>query len=134
MAKQIFVNLPVRDLKRSMEFFSALGFGFNPQFTDDSAACMVIGSNIFTMLLTEAKFMQFTDRKIADGHQYTEVLIAIDVDSREDVDRMVALAVAHGGSVYSKPQDHGWMYQHAFADPDGHQWEILFMDEGLLPE
>lgn len=134
MAKQIFVNLPVKDLKRSMNFFSALGFEFNSQFTDDTAACMVIGENIYAMLLTVPKFMQFTDRKIADGHEFTEVLIAIDVESRKDVDRMVELAAASGGSIYSEAQDHGWMYQHAFADPDGHQWEILFMDESLLPK
>lgn len=134
MAKQIFVNLPVKDLKRSMNPFSALGIKFNPKFSDDTVACMVIGENIYAMLLTVPKFMQFTDRKIADSHEFTEVLIAIDVESRKDVDRMVELAAASGGSIYSEAQDHGWMYQHAFADPDGHQWEILFMDESLLPK
>lgn len=132
MVKNVFINLPVNDLQKSMDFFSSLGFTFNPQFTDETAACMVMGENIYAMLLTMDKFSQFTDRKIANGHLTTEVLIAIDAPDRGAVDSMINKALANGGSTYSKPQDHGWMYQHAFADLDGHQWEVLYMDELAL--
>lgn len=132
-ASKIFVNLPVKDLQKSIDFFTALGFAFNPDFTDDTATCMIISENIFAMLLTEKRFSEFTDRPIANAHQTTEVLIAIDQPSKETVDRMVKKAVAAGGTTYSKPQDHGWMYQHAFADLDGHQWELAWMDESQIP-
>lgn len=132
MAKQIFVNFPVKDLNRSKEFFTALGFSINPQFTDDKAACVVIGENIYAMLLTEPFFKTFTRKEIADASKTTEVLIALDADSREAVDDMVRRAVDAGGSLYADPQDHGWMYQHSFADPDGHQWEVAYMDEAAL--
>lgn len=133
MAKQIFVNLPVKDLGKSISFFKKLGFKFNPQFTDDKAACMIIGENIYSMLLLERFFKSFTKKKIADAKKTTEVLIAIDVKSRKDVDKMIKKAVAAGGSLYNKPQDHGWMYGHSFADLDGHQWEVLYMDESKMP-
>lgn len=134
MPSKIFVNLPVKDLKRSINFFTHLGFSFNPQFTDDKAACLVINDgSIYAMLLTEPMFKNFTKKEIADASKTTEVLIAIDVDSREQVDEMVKKAVEACGSIYAKPADHGWMYQHSFADPDGHQWEILYMDESKLP-
>jgi len=133
MSKQIFINLPVKDLKKSITFFKKLGFKFNPQFTDDKAACMIIGENIYSMLLLEKFFKSFTKKKVADAKKTTEVLIAIDVKSRKDVDRMIKKAVAAGGSLYNKPQDHGWMYGHSFADLDGHQWEILYMDESKMP-
>lgn len=133
-ASKIFVNLPVKDLQKSIDFFTALGFTFNPDFTDDTATCMIIGDNIFAMLLTEKRFSEFTDRPIANAHQTTEVLIAIDQPSKEAVDQMVKKAVAAGGTTYSKPQDHGWMYQHAFADLDGHQWELAWMDESQIPQ
>ena len=133
MAKQIFINLPVKDLRKSISFFKKLGFKFNPQFTDDKAACMIIGENIYSMLLLEKFFKSFTKKKIADAKKTTEVLIAIDVNSRKDVDKMIKKAVAAGGSLYNKPQDHGWMYGHSFADLDGHQWEILYMDESKMP-
>src|SRR5690554_2721379 len=132
-ASKIFVNLPVKDLQKSIDFFTALGFAFNPDFTDDTATCMIISENIFAMLLTEKRFSEFTDRPIANGHETTEVLIAIDQPSKEAVDQMVKKAVAAGGTTYSKPQDHGWMYQHAFADLDGHQWELAWMDESQIP-
>jgi len=132
-ASKIFVNLPVKDLQKSIDFFTALGFAFNPDFTDDTATCMIISENIFAMLLTEKRFSEFTDRPIANGHETTEVLIAIDQTSKEAVDQMVKKAVAAGGTTYSKPQDHGWMYQHAFADLDGHQWELAWMDESQIP-
>lgn len=134
MAKQIFVNLPVKNLEKSKEFFAKLGFTYNPQFTDDKAACMVIGENIFAMLLLEPFFKTFTAKEISDAKKTTEVLIAIDTESREKVDEMVKKAVEAGGSIYSQPQDHGWMYQHAFADLDGHQWEVLYADESAIPK
>ena len=134
MAKQIFVNLPVKDLRRSMDFFTQLGFSFNPQFTDDKAACLVLGENIYAMLLTEPFFKTFTRKEICDATKQTEVLIAIDVESGEQVDEMVRKAAAAGGSLYADPADHGWMYQHSFADPDGHQWEVLYTNEAMLQE
>lgn len=133
MAKQIFVNLPVKDLNKSVAFFTKLGFSFNPQFTDEKATCMIIGENIFVMLLVEPFFKTFTKKEIADGHKSTEVLIALDANSRDEVKDMVAKAIAAGGTQYMDAQDHGWMYQHSFADLDGHQWEILYMDESALP-
>lgn len=127
MASQIFVNLPVADLKRSIAFFSALGFTFNPQWTDDSATCMIMGDNIFAMLLTRERFQGFTPRPVADATASTEVLVCLAVDSRAAVDEMVRNAVASGGSTYNAPQDHGFMYSHAFQDPDGHLWELVHL-------
>jgi len=117
-----------------MEFFKKLDFSFNPQFTNHEAACMVIGENIFAMLLTEERFRDFTKKSISDARKSTEVLIAIDAESREKVDEMIQKAVDAGGSVYTTPMDHGWMYGHSFADLDGHQWEILYMDESAIPK
>ena len=135
MPKQIFVNLPVKDLKRSMDFFSQLGFTFNLQFTDEKAACLIINEgSIYAMLLTEPMFKNFTNKEIADATKTTEAILALDVDTREEVDEMVKKAVKAGGSIYADAQDHGWMYQHGFADPDGHQWEILHMDESKIPK
>ncbi|MBD0349751.1 MAG: VOC family protein [Bacteroidota bacterium] len=134
MATKIFVNLPVKDLNKSIEFFTKLGFSFNPQFTDDQATCMIISENIFAMLLVEERFKDFTKKEICDATKSTEVLIALDADSREKVDELVQKAVEAGGSIYAEPQDHGWMYGHSFADPDGHQWEVLYMDESALPK
>jgi predicted lactoylglutathione lyase len=135
MPKQIYVNLPVKNLKKSIDFFTALGFSFNPQFTDEKAACLIINEgNIYAMLLTEPFFKTFTKKDVADATKTTEVLIAIDVDSKEAVDDLIKKAVNAGGSVYTEPADHGWMYQRSFADPDGHQWELLYMDESKLPQ
>jgi hypothetical protein len=134
MAKQIFINLPVKDLKKSMVFFEKLGFSFNMQFTDDSAACLMIGENIYAMLLLEKFFKTFTNKEIANAKKLTEVLIAIDVESKEEVDEMIRKAVDAGGATYRNPQDHGWMYGHSFADLDGHQWEVLYMDESQIPK
>ena len=134
MTTKIFVNLPVKDLKRSIDFFTQLGFSFNPQFTDEKAGCLVIGENIYAMLITESFFQTFTKKEISDATKTTEVLISIDVESRADVDAMVNKAVAAGGSIYREPEDHGWMYGHCFADPDGHQWEVLYMDEASIPQ
>jgi hypothetical protein len=128
MAKQIFVNLPVKDLERSKAFFAALGFGFNPKFTDENAACMIIedGSN-YAMLLVERFFSTFTSKPIADATKSTEVLVALSLESRAAVDAMVAKARAAGGSVPNQPKDYGFMYQHGFDDPDGHGWEVFYM-------
>jgi len=134
MATKIFVNLPVKDLDKSVVFFTSLGFSFNPQFTDDKATCMIISENIFAMLLVEPFFKTFTRKEISNAHKSTEVLIALDAASRDEVKDMVAKAIEAGGSVYMDAQDHGWMYQHSFADLDGHQWEILYMDETAMPK
>ncbi len=129
MSKMIFVNLPVRDLPRSMRFFEALGFTNNPQFTDDTAACMVIDDpHIFAMLLTHEKFAQFTPKRISDAHETSEVLICLSCGSRAEVDDTIRTAVAAGGTTFRDPQDYGFMYSHAFQDPDGHIWEIMWMD------
>lgn len=128
MVKQIFVNLPVEDLKKSMDFFKSLGFTFNEQFTDDKAACLEIGDNIFVMLLTKPMFQGFTKKPVADAKKSTEVLLALEVESIEKVNSIVKKAVEAGGNTYMEPQDHGWMYQHGFADLDGHQWEVFFSD------
>ena len=135
MTKQIFVNLPVKDLQRSIDFFTKLGFSFNLQFTDEKAACLIINEgSIYAMLLTEPLFKNFTKKEIADATKTTEVLIAIDIETKEKVDELVKKAAEAGGSIYADPQDHGWMCQHGFADPDGHQWELLYMDETKVPK
>ena len=134
MASKIFINLAVKDLKKSIAFFTKLGFTFNPQFTDDTATCMIIAENIFAMLLTEKRFKDFTKKEICNAHKNTEVLLAMDAESKEKVDEMVKTAVDAGGSIYMEPQDHGWMYGHSFADLDGHQWEIFYMDESAVPK
>jgi len=134
MATKIFVNLPVKNLPKSIEFFTRLGFNFNPQFTDDTAACMVISESIFAMLLTHPKFAEFTRKDIADATKTTEVLIALDAESREAVDNIVKNAREAGGTIYDQARDHGWMYQHSFADLDGHQWEVMYMDISALPQ
>ena len=128
MSHQIFVNLPVKDLAKSMKFFEAVGFKNNPQFTDATAACMVLSDDIFVMLLTHEKFKAFTPKPIADATKTCEVLIALSYDSRQQVDQVIAKAVANGGSTYAEPKDHGFMYQHGFQDPDGHIFETFWMD------
>ena len=128
MPQMIFLNLPVKDLPRSMAFFQALGFSFNPQFTDDTAACMVISDTIFAMLLTHAKFESFSPKPIADTNESIEVLTCLSRESRAGVDAIVKAAVAAGGSTYNAPQDHGFMYGHGFRDLDGHVWEVMWMD------
>jgi hypothetical protein len=133
MHKQIYVNLPVKDLARSREFFSSLGFDFNPQFSNDAGACMIIGENIFAMLLTEPFFQGFTKKRIADTRETTEVLICISCESREEVDALVQKALAAGGRAPNPVQDHGFMYGHGFEDLDGHVWELSYMDAGAIP-
>ncbi|HEX2252614.1 MAG TPA: VOC family protein [Thermoanaerobaculia bacterium] len=134
MSTKIFVNLPVADLDRSMTFFRQLGYRFDTRFCDDTAACVVISDDIHAMLLTHAKFRQFSPNAICDAREATEVLVCLSCDSREQVDEMVAKAVAAGGNTYNPPQDHGWMYGHGFQDPDGHIWELAWMDESAIPQ
>jgi uncharacterized protein len=128
MSTKIFVNLPVKDLKKSIEFFTKLGYTFNQQFTDETATCMIISEDIYAMLLTHEKFKTFTPKKIVDAHKNTEVLIALSCENRKAVDELVAKAVAAGGSTYNEPTDYGFMYSHAYQDLDGHIWELLYMD------
>lgn len=129
MIRQIFVNLPIRDMARSQAFFRGLGLQFNPRFTNDQGACLEIAPNIYAMLLIEPFFQGFTQLPISDARQATEVLLALSCDSREEVDLLVAQAVAGGATTPNPPRDLGFMYQHGFADLDGHQWELFYMDE-----
>jgi predicted lactoylglutathione lyase len=131
--RQIYVNLPVKDLERSKAFFTALGFSFNPKFTDANAACLVIADNIYAMLLTEPFFRTFTSKQIVDTRTSIEVLVALACDSRADVDAMVEKAAAAGGKPARDAKDHGFMYERAFEDPDGHTWEVFWMDPGASP-
>ncbi len=127
MSRQIFVNLPVRHLPRSVEFFTALGFTFDPRFTDENATSMVVAEGIHVMLLVEPFFQTFTDRRIADARTRTEVLVCLSCDSDAEIDDRVARAVAAGGRAHRTPQDHGFMYAHGFEDPDGHLWQLVHM-------
>lgn len=133
MATKVFINLPVKDLDKSKAFFEGLGYSFNPQFSDENAACMVISDTIYAMFLTEDYFKTFTKKALSDAKKSTEVLIALDAGSREEVQQIISKAKELGAAIYSEPQDHGWMYQHSFADLDGHQWEFAYMDETQLP-
>jgi uncharacterized protein len=135
MAKQIFVNLPIKDVHISKKFFKSLGFEFNPQFSNENALCMIVGENIYVMLLVEKFFKTFTaDKEISDATKSTEVLIAIDAESRESVDSLIEKAVHAGGKEFRKVSDHGWMYGRAFEDVDGHVWEVMYMDESKMPK
>jgi predicted lactoylglutathione lyase len=128
MATNIFVNLPVKDLERSKAFFQKLGYAFNPQFTDDNAGCLVLGPNLFAMLLTSKFFETFTTKPTADASKVTEVLVALGEESKADVDRICDAALASGGSKHKDPQDMGFMYSRSFQDPDGHVWEYAWMN------
>ena len=132
MARKIFVNLAVRDLQKSMEFFSTLGFTFNRQFTDDKAACMVISDEAFVMLLSEPFFKSFTRREQCDTSRSTEALMALSCESRAEVDEIVRKAIDAGGKHAMDPQDHGFMYGWSFYDLDGHHWEVLWMDPNAI--
>jgi predicted lactoylglutathione lyase len=130
--RKLFVNLPVRDLARSMEFFSKLGFEFNRQFTDDKAACMMINGEAFAMLLTEPFFKTFTTREICNTSTHTEALFSLSCESRAEVDRLVKIAVENGGKRAGDPKDHGFMYDWSFYDLDGHGWGVLWMDPNFV--
>jgi uncharacterized protein len=127
-ARKLFVNLAVRDLDRAKTFFATLGFSFNPKFTDDNAACMIVSGEAFVMLLTQRFFKTFTRRQLCDTHRYTEGLLALSCGSRAEVDELVKKAIAAGGQHAMEPQDHGFMYGWSFYDPDGHHWEVFWMD------
>jgi len=132
MTTKIFVNLPVKDLKRSMEFFTKLGYKFNPQFTDETAACMIISEDIYVMLLTKAKFKEFTPKAICNAMKSTEVLVCLSCESRDKVNDMVSKAVAAGGTTYAQSKDYGFMVQHGFQDLDGHIWELIYMEPSTI--
>jgi uncharacterized protein len=132
MIKAIFINLPVKDLNKTIEFFLKLGLGFDQRFTDDKAACMIIGENIYAMLLTEEHFKSFIKTEISDARKDTEVLLALSVQSRVEVDDLLSKALEAGASEPRQAQDHGFMYTRNFQDIDGHIWEVFYMDESLI--
>ena len=132
--RKIFVNLPVKDLDASKRFFGALGFAFNPGFTDHTAACMVVSDAIFVMLLTEARFRDFLTGDISDTAKGTEVLTCLSVESREAVDATRERALAAGARPWKPNMDHGWMYGCSFQDLDGHVWEFVWMDEAAAAQ
>ena len=127
MINQVFLSLPVADLQRSVAFFKALGFTHNPQFSDETAACFIINDGLSVMLGTHAKFREFTPKAICDTSQAVEVLISLSCERREQVDEVVARALAAGGSTYDQPEDLGFMYSHSFVDLDGHGWGVFHM-------
>ena len=132
-ARKIFVNLAVRDLRRSVEFFTKLGFTFDPRFTDEHATCMIISDEAFVMLLVRDRFKDFTKKDICDTTKYTEGLFALSTGSRAEVDAMVNTAIAAGGTHAADPMDHGFMYGWSFYDLDGHHWEVMWMDPAAMP-
>ena len=127
MSRKIFVNLPIENMQRSRAFYEALGFSFNPQFTNEQGACMVVGDDIYVMLLVKPFFQTFTGKPIADASKSTEVLVCLSCGSKQEVDGLVASAGENGGKAVREAMDHGFMYQHAFEDPDGHIWELVHM-------
>ena len=133
MKKQVFINLPVADLKRSMEFYTALGFQNNPQFTDDTAACMVISEEIYVMLLTHEKFSGFIKKEIADTKTTAAVINALSLQSNDEVNGFMDKAIAAGGKEPVEAKDYGFMLQRSFEDLDGHLWEVFFMDISKFP-
>ncbi len=134
MPDRLYLNLPVKDLNDSMAFFRKLGFTFNPQFTDATAACMVVSDSIFVMLLTHDKFQMFTPRPISDARQQTEMLAALSCGSEQEVHAMVTKALEAGATRVGEPKDYGFMIQDGFADLDGHIWEVFYMDMSKFPQ
>lgn len=132
MATKIFVNLPVKDLNNTIDFFTKLGYSFNPQFTDDKAGCLVISNDIFIMVMKEEFFRSFIPGEITDTSKSTESIVCLSVDSREAVDELIKKALDAGGTTYKEPQDQEYMYGHRFRDLDGHIWEIIWMDPAAL--
>ena len=128
------MNLPVKDLNKTVEFFTKLGFTFNPKFTDENATCMIVNNDIFVMLLVEKFFKTFTKREICDTTKDTEVIIALSTENRENVDQMINKVIEAGGKESREPQDHGWMYRRSFEDINGHLWEVIYMDKNALKE
>jgi predicted lactoylglutathione lyase len=134
MATQIFVNLPVKDLDKSVAFFTELGYSFNPNFTDEKATCMIISDSIFAMLLVEPYFMSFTKKEIPDTSKAAEVTLALSRESRAEVDSIVNMAIKAGGKAHNEPNDMGFMYSWGYEDLDGHIWEVMWMDPSGMPE
>lgn len=133
MAKKIFINLPVADLQKSMAFYTAIGFTNNPQFTDQTAACMVLTGEIYVMLLSHAKFKEFTRKEIGNAFTTALVINSLSVDSAEEVNTMIDRALHAGGKETNDPKDYGFMQQRSFQDLDGHLWEVLYMDVTKFP-
>ena len=131
MSRTLFINLASTDLTAAGDFYSQLGFGFNPQFSSDTTRCIVLADHVYLMLLTTAKFSDFSPNPVINSQQQTEVLNCLSCESKAEVDLLVQKAVKAGGKTYNQPQDHGFMYAHGFQDLDGHVWELVFMD-GLL--
>ncbi|MFZ0281366.1 MAG: VOC family protein [Bacteroidales bacterium] len=134
MEAKLFVNLPVRDLQKTKDFFSGLGFSYNPQFSDDKAACMIINGDSNVMLLTEDFFKSFTKKGIVNAHNCTEVLTSISAESRDRVNEIVNKAISLGATEARDPDDYGYMYTRSFNDPDGHIWEVAWMDLQSFPK
>jgi len=130
--RKLFVNLAVRDLPRAMAFWRKLGFSFNPQFTDDHAACMIVSDDAYVMLLSEARFRDFAKKPVSDPSKQTEALYCLSASSRGEVDQLVRTAIESGGSAAAAPQDHGMVYVSSFNDPDGHHWEVAWMDPSAI--
>jgi predicted lactoylglutathione lyase len=134
MSKQVFINLPVKDLKKSMAFYEAIGFTNNPQFTDETAACMIWSDEIYVMLLTHDKIKQFTSKTIIDAKQLVEVSIALSMDNNDEVNAFAEKALKAGGRESGEPQDYGFMQQRGVEDLDGHNWEAFYMDMSKFPQ
>lgn len=128
MKRKLFINLAAGDLKASTDFFLQLGFGFHPQFSDDTASCIVLSDDLYLMLLTNEKFVSFSPNPLINSHQQTQVLNCLSCNSKAEVDELVQKAVKAGGKTYNQPQDHGFMYAHGFQDLDGHVWELVYME------
>jgi len=133
MSTKIFVNLPVKNLNQTVDFFTSLGFKFDPRFTDENATCMIISEENYAMLLVEKYFKTFTSKEVIDAHKSTETIIALSADSRENVDELADKALQAGGKISRAPEDHGWMYGRSFEDLDGHIWEVFYMDMSAFP-
>ncbi|UUV23498.1 MULTISPECIES: VOC family protein [Lysinibacillus] len=131
-SKNIFINLPVKDLNKSISFFKELGFEFNQQFSDETTASMIISENIFALIMVEERFKGFSKKEVTDTTTSAEAILCLSAESREQVDQLVNKALASGGKPYSEPQDHGFMYGRGFQDVDGHIWEVVYMDENAL--
>ncbi|WP_026561859.1 VOC family protein [Metabacillus halosaccharovorans] len=131
-SKNIFINLPVKNVKKSTSFFRSLGFEFNAQFTTDDTASMIISDNIFALIMTEDRFKEFSKKEIVDATTSAEAILCLSADSRDQVDELVNKALASGGKISNDPQDHGFMYGWGFQDLDGHIWEVVYMDESAM--
>jgi len=134
MARKIFVNVAVEDLDRSVDFFTKLGFTFDPRFTDETATCMIVSGEAFVMLLVESKFKEFTKKELVDSTTHTEAILALSAESREGVDELADTALEAGGAPANDPMDYGFMYSRSFQDPDGHIWEVMWMDPSALEQ